>query len=257
MLINGRVLHSIANRREMILLAMEDITERKAAEQQRNDFIGIVSHELKTPVTSLKAFGQVLQLQLEKANDQHMVKMLSRMDAQINKLTHLINDLLDATKIEGGELQFHQELFSFPELLEEIIEEVQRTSEKHKIKQQDVIALHVNGDRERIGQVLTNFLTNAIKYSPDANEIIVRMSIRDNQLVCSVQDFGIGIPANKIDKVFERFFRLADDKLHSFPGIGLGLFISSEIIKRQGGRIWAESSPGIGSTFSFSLPLIS
>jgi len=257
MLINARKLHSIANRREMILLAVEDITERKAAEQQRNDFIGIVSHELKTPVTSLKAFGQVLQLQLEKGNDQQMVKMLGRMDAQINKLTHLINDLLDATKIEGGELQFHEELFSFQDLLDEIIEEVQRTTDRHRIIKRDPAPVELKGDRERIGQVITNFLTNAIKYSPDANEVIVMTEIVDNSLVCSVQDFGIGIPADKIEKVFQRFFRLSDNKLHSFPGIGLGLFISSEIIKRQGGRIWAESEPGKGSVFSFSLPLIS
>jgi two-component system, OmpR family, phosphate regulon sensor histidine kinase PhoR len=166
MMINVRTLYSISNRREMILLAVEDITERKAMEQQRNDFIGIVSHELKTPVTSLKAFGQVLQLQLEQAGDKKTVHMLTRMDAQVDKLTHLINDLLDATKIEGGKLQFQEEVFSFPELLEEIVEEVQRTTDKHNIIIQDNRQCTVKGDKERVGQVITNFLSNAIHHSP-------------------------------------------------------------------------------------------
>jgi PAS domain S-box-containing protein len=255
MLINGRTLYSISNRREMILLAVEDITERKAMEQQRNDFIGIVSHELKTPVTSLKAFGQVLQLHLQQAGDTKLVNMLSRMDAQVNKLTHLINDLLDATKIEGGKLQFQEEVFSFPDVLEEIVEEVQRTTDRHKIIIENNPPCELRGDRERLGQVLTNFLSNAIKYSPDANKIIVRAEVERETLTCSVQDFGIGIPEDKLSKVFERFYRLTEDKLHTFPGVGLGLFISSEIIKRQGGKIWVQSKAGEGSTFYFSLPI--
>jgi PAS domain S-box-containing protein len=157
MLINGRTLYSISNRREMILLAVEDITERKAMEQQRNDFIGIVSHELKTPVTSLKAFGQVLQLHLQQAGDEKLVNMLSRMDAQVNKLTHLINDLLDATKIEGGKLQFQEEVFSFPDLVEEIVEEVQRTTNKHKIIIEHNPPCKLHGDRDVWGRCLPIF----------------------------------------------------------------------------------------------------
>jgi len=206
-------------------------------------------------VTSLKAFGQVLQLSMQKSGDMHAVAMLMKMDSQINKLTLLINDLLDATKIEGGKLQFQESVFTFSDLVDDIIEELQRTTAKHTIKKELRADLKVLGDRERIGQVLTNFLSNAIKYSPDANEIIVKAFPENDRLTCSVQDFGIGIAKDKISKVFERFFRLSDNKVHTFPGIGLGLYISSEIIKRQGGKIWAESEEGKGSTFYFSLPL--
>jgi signal transduction histidine kinase len=192
---------------------------------------------------------------MSKAGDENSVAMLGRMDAQVNKLTLLINDLLDATKIDGGKLQFHEESFSFNELTDEIIEEVQRTTERHQIVHENKTNCILFGDKERVGQVLTNFLTNAIKYSPGADKIIVRTTCHDDNLICCVQDFGIGIPKDKLEKVFERFFRLSGDKLHTFPGTGLGLYISAEIIKRQGGRIWAESEPGKGSSFYFSLPM--
>jgi PAS domain S-box-containing protein len=255
MLVHIRTLYSIAQRKRMILLVIDDITERKALEQQRNDFIGIVSHELKTPVTSLKAFGQVLQLKLEESGDMASAAMLAKMDAQINKLTLLINDLLDATKIEGGQMQFHEEEFQFDQLVREIIEEVQRTTSQHEIILQQSVNTTVFADRERVGQVLTNFLTNAIKYSPKEKLINVKVQAEDTTLTCAVQDFGIGIAKDKLDKVFQRFFRLSVKSRNTFPGVGLGLYISSEIIKRQGGKIWVESDEGTGSVFYFTLPL--
>lgn len=237
-----------------IAIIARDITERKRLEQQRNEFMGIVTHELKTPVTSLKAFGQVLQRRFARQGDEQSAGMLSRMDAQINKLTNLINDLLDVSKIEGGRLKFQMGLFTLDALVDEIVEEVQRTTEQHTITIEGSTGKTVYGDRERIGQVLTNLLTNAIKYSPHATKIVVRCASTDKDIRVCVQDFGIGIPSDQMTQLFERFYRV-QGKIHAtIPGLGLGLFISREIIKRQGGRIWAESVSGEGSTFCFTLP---
>lgn len=231
-----------------------DITERKALERQKDDFLGIASHELKTPVTSIKAYGQVLELIFRKKGDIKAAEQLSKMDAQVDKLSNLIGDLLDVTKIQSGRLQFHEEYFDFNELVDEIIEEMQHTSENHEIVKKLDKSKSVFGDRDRIGQVLTNLITNAIKYSPHANKIVVKTKLNKEFVELSVQDFGVGIPKEKQEKVFEQFFRVSGPKQDTFPGLGLGLYISSEIIKREGGRIWVESAEGKGSTFCFCLP---
>ena len=132
---------------------------------------------------------------------------------------------------------------------------MQRTTEKHQIKKTGKTGKITYGDRERIGQVITNFLTNAIKYSQDAKEVIVTSSTRQGSIRFSVQDFGIGIPQDKLPLVFERFYRVSDSSHDTVPGIGLGLFISKEIITRQKGTIWAESTLGKGSIFYFRLPI--
>lgn len=232
-----------------------DITKRKQLEQQKDEFMGMVSHELKTPVTSLKAFAQVLQRQFVEAGDKNAATLLGKMDIQINKLTSLIADLLDATKLDAGKLHFHEKLYSFNKMAEEIIEEVQRTTIQHKISITGKIQKNIFGDRERIGQVLTNLLTNAIKYSPKAKKIIVHFTATRNEIRCCVEDFGIGIAKEKQQKIFERFFRESGFMEDTFPGLGLGLYVSSEIVKRQGGRIWVKSEKGKGSTFCFALPI--
>lgn len=219
----------------------------------RDEFMGIVSHELKTPVTSVKAFTQVLQKRFTQAGDTRSAVLLGKMDEQINRLTALISDLLDITKIQGGKLQFNENLFYFDALVIEIVEEIQRTTSRHRIEIVGVSKCTVYGDKDRIGQVLTNMLTNAIKYSPYADLIIVRTMIDKENVILSVQDFGVGIPKERQQQVFERFYRV--DGNETVPGLGLGLYISAEIIKRQGGKIWVESEQGRGSLVSFSLPI--
>jgi PAS domain S-box-containing protein len=242
---NGRVV--------LVAGSTRDITNRKQLESQKDEFMGIVSHELKTPVTSIKAFTQVLQNRFAQAGDEQSSALLGKMDAQINKLTALIADLLDVTKIEGGKLQFNEDYFSFDELVAEIVEEIQRTTHKHAIEKIGFTNKTVFGDTYRIGQVIINMLTNAIKYSPDADRIIVK-TMGDNQHVTlCVQDFGVGIPEERQQQIFERFYRVSGND--TIPGIGLGLYISAEIIRRQGGTIWVESEQGKGSTFCFSLPV--
>jgi PAS domain S-box-containing protein len=230
-----------------------DIDEQKKLDAQKDEFMGIVSHELKTPVTSIKAFTQVLQHRFAQAGDEKSALLLGKMDAQLNKLTSLIGDLLDVTKIEGGKLQFNQDFFSFDGLVDEVIEEIQRTTNKHTIEKHGAVARTIYGDKDRIEQVITNFLTNAIKYSPHADRIIVKSCFEQDHVIFCVQDFGVGIPMERQQQVFERFYRVSGND--TIPGIGLGLYISSEIIKRQGGTIGVESEQGQGSTFYFSLPV--
>jgi signal transduction histidine kinase len=247
---------------EGILVHAVEVTQQVKARQQieasearKDEFLAIASHELKTPVTSVKAYTQLLERRFRSLGDERSSELLARMDMQLDKLTALIGELLDVTRIENGQLLLHNTPFDFNDLINEIVEEVQRTTTKHFILKELATTVVLNGDRERIGQVLTNLLTNAIKYSPQGDTVIVKTARKDRAVITSVQDFGIGIPKEQQDKVFERFFRLEGEKQITYPGLGLGLFISSEFVKRHKGSIWVESEPGKGATFSFSLPI--
>lgn len=232
-----------------------DITQEKYLQRQKDEFLGIASHELKTPVTSIKSYAQVLKHRFTKEGNQNAAQLLGKLDAQIDKLTNLIGDLLDITKIESGKMQFNNKHFLFDELVDEVVEELQRTTDKHILIKKGKTDKTIYADRERISQVLNNLISNAIKYSPYANEIHILSSADHENIKLCVQDFGIGIPRDKKDKVFERFFRASGPGKETYPGLGLGLYISSEIVKRSNGRIWVESIEGKGSTFCFILPL--
>lgn len=231
-----------------------NVTEKVLLEKQKDDFIGVATHELKTPVTSIKAYAQILSNRFRKEGNDASAKMVEKMDAQLNKLLGLIGDLLDVTKIEGGRLQFQESFYDFNELAIEVIEELQHTTTAHTIVMKLDDSEKVFGDRERIGQVLTNLISNAIKYSPESKTINVVTKLQKNTLKLCVEDHGLGISEKNQDKLFQRFYRVSGPDSHTFPGIGLGLYISSEIIKRQGGRIWVESKEAAGSTFCFELP---
>ncbi|WDF55683.1 PAS domain S-box protein [Mucilaginibacter sp. KACC 22063] len=233
--------------------ACVDITDQKQLQQQKDEFIGIASHELKTPVTSIKAYSQVLEAMFRRNGDEQKANMVLKMNTQIDRLTNLISDLLDVTKIQSGRLQFNHSYFNFDEMITELIEDLQRTTQRHKIKAEIHPVGEVYADRDRISQVIVNLITNAIKYSPDSEDIIVKAELNNKEVEVCVQDFGIGIDEDKQPYVFEQFYRVSGDKQHTFPGLGLGLYISSEIIKREGGRIWVNSVYGKGSTFCFSL----
>jgi len=237
-----------------IVINYRDITDRKLLEAQKNDFISIATHELKTPVTSIKGYTQVLQNRFRQEGNEKAAEMLFKMDVQLKKLTSLIGDLLDVTRVDGGKLRFHESFFDFNELVTDIVDEMQLTTTKHDISKNLANTKTISGDRDRIGQVITNFISNAIKYSPHGEKINVTTSGGNKNVKLTVQDFGIGIPQKNHDKVFERFFRSGEAE-DTFAGMGLGLFISSEIVKRHGGRIWVESVAGKGSTFCFTLPV--
>ncbi|UII31119.1 PAS domain-containing protein [Fulvivirga ulvae] len=242
---------------ERLVAVSRDISNIKALEQQKDDFLSIASHELKTPVTSIKAYAQVLQKRFVDAHDLKSAEMLAKMDGQLNKLTGLISDLLDVTKIEQGKLQFRKEAFKINDLISEVSEEIQRTSKNHRVEEKLTENITITGDRDRIGQVLVNFLTNAIKYSPGADKVIVRSTVENENktLVLSVEDFGLGLEEKDRQKVFDRFYRVEGTGYETYPGLGLGLYISSEIVKRHEGSVWVESKKGEGSRFYFTLPI--
>ena len=232
-----------------------DITERVEFEQRKDEFISMASHELKTPVTALKGFTQLLKRRYKRQNDAESLRFLDRMDTQIDKLTKLINDLLDISKMQTGQLEYRMEPFDLDALAQEIVENVQGTTQTHHIILQNTPQAHVYGDRDRIGQVFINLLTNAIKYSPNADHLIVQIATNETNVLVSVQDFGIGIDEAYHEKIFDRFYQVNEPAEKTYPGLGLGLYISCEIIKRHQGRLWVQSQKGHGSTFTFCLPL--
>ncbi|MDT3401646.1 PAS domain S-box protein [Mucilaginibacter terrae] len=235
-----------------------DITAMKEHEQVKNDFIGMASHELKTPITSIKAYIQLLLTIYNKRGDydEFLLKSLGTVDKQINKLTRLITDLLDVSKMESGRLSLNSEEFLLSDLIKETVDEVQHTASHHDIVCSAIPPLAIYADRDRIAQVLTNFLTNAIKYSPDSDRVDVHVSVGDTEVVINVQDYGIGIKPEEQDKIFNRFYRVEGRNEQTFSGFGIGLYVAAEIIKRHNGRVWVVSEKDRGAAFYFSLPLL-
>ena len=243
------------NDHEVIQYNIRDITERKELEQRKDEFISMASHELKTPVTSLKGFLSLLQRRLATQDDEKALYYLARIDAQVNRLTKLINDLLDISKMQTGQLVYREECFDLNALAQEIVENVQGTTQTHRLLLEGQIQAEAFGDRDRIGQVLINLLNNAIKYSPQADTVLVHVTQDQNQAHVSVQDFGIGIAKEHQHKIFERFYQVTDPEEKTYPGLGIGLYISCKIVKRHGGHLWVESKKGEGATFHVTLPL--
>ena len=192
---------------------------------------------------------------LKKTGDEKNAEFAKKMDLQVVKLTSLIGDLLDVTKINSGKIHLNQDIFDFEKLVLETAEEMQMST-MHKIKINTEHVGMVFADRERISQVITNLMSNAIKYSPDAEEIIIDINHNGKFATFKVRDFGIGMPEDKKDRVFEQYYRVSGDEESTFPGLGLGLYIAAQIVERSSGKIWVESTIGKGSTFCFSLPVL-
>ncbi len=231
-----------------------DITDRKLAEQRKENLIGITSHELKTPVTSIKAYAQILHEQFLEQKNYTSATMLEKLDKQVDKLTILIKDLLDTTRITEGQLTLKQEVIDINSLIKEVADDMLPAISGHRIVKRLHPLPSIQADRERIRQVLINLISNAVKYSPEDDKIIVCTESESGSVTIHIQDFGIGISEEVQPKVFDRFYRVDDTNGTRFSGLGLGLFISSEIIKQHKGAIWVKSHKGEGATFSFSLP---
>jgi len=229
-------------------------SERKL-QHQKDNFLSIASHELKTPVTSIKAYAQLLERMLSKDGDTQKADMMSRLTGQVNRLTSLLDDLLDVSKISNDRLNFKRDYYDFNEIVTDNIRDYDFQEKTHKIDVQLDFSGNIFCDRMRVSQVINNLISNAIKYSPDGDRILITTRQRGTDLVCSVQDFGIGISKENVSKVFDQFYRVSNTEVYSYQGMGLGLFISAEIIKQEGGRIWVESEEAMGSTFCFALPL--
>jgi two-component system, OmpR family, phosphate regulon sensor histidine kinase PhoR len=232
-----------------------DITQQKELDRQKDDFISMASHELKTPITSLKMFVDLQARKLQGVTAKEVKYFNDRIRDQANRLKELTNDLLDISRIQTGKLHFKIEEFNLAQLVYDTVEGLAGTTKNHKIilKSENNVSIH--GDRYRIYQVLINLITNAIKYSPSGKKIVIEVKKVKRTVVVSVQDFGIGIRKEQQEKIFERLYQVTDPAEKTFPGLGLGLFISKEIIKRHNGTIWVKSIIGKGSTFYFSFPI--
>ncbi len=228
-------------------------SEAQDAIRLRDEFIATASHELRTPLTSLKMYTQVLLKQFVKQGDESLIRSLTKMNMQIGKLAALIEDLLNVSKLEHGKLAFHEEAFDLSETVKETVEQLQHGI-RHTIHIEGEITEPVWGDKERIGQVLTNLLTNAVKYSPKADAVVVRIADEPGMAVVNVQDFGIGIALEHQQHIFDRFYRVNDPEEKTYPGLGIGLHIAHEIIARHNGTMSVVSAKGQGSTFCFTLP---
>jgi PAS domain S-box-containing protein len=232
-----------------------DITDKVENEKLREEFVSTTSHELKTPLTSQQIFGELLENMIKKNGADEYLPYIQKINLQTKKLTKLVEELLELSRLEMDGLRLENKVFPIDELIQEIIETTKLTT-KHKIITKGKTHAYIRGDRDRIGQVLTNLLSNAIKYSPKANKINISSEIKDESVIISVQDFGIGIPEQYKERIFERFFRVTDNDEKTYPGMGIGLHFCKQIIEKHHGRIWATGSKGTGSIFSFSLPYV-
>lgn len=236
------------------LITLTNIHDQKLLDEKKDEFIGIASHELKTPLTSVKAYTQILQIILNKENNAEALVYVNKANTFIERLNSLISELLDITKIQHGKLQLKIASFHFNELITETVEFMQSASPSHTFNIHGKADNLINGDKERIQQVLINLFSNATKYSPEAKIVDIYISTSPGKLFVIVKDYGIGIPKSDCEKIFQRFYRV-EDKSTKFQGLGIGLFISHEIIKRHKGDLWAESELGKGSEFYLTLPL--
>lgn len=232
-----------------------DITEHKLEEERKDTFIGMASHELKTPLTTVKGFTQLLKRQLHRLGMGDQITTLNKMEEQINALNRLVSELLDVTKIQAGKLEYIWTEIDLDELVKNVAEMRQQGCSQHKIKVNGAIKRVNIGDRIHLEQVLSNLITNAIKYSPQAKRVDIWKGCTKERILIKIRDYGIGIPPEEIEHIFERFYRAKTVKNKSIQGLGMGLYIAREIIEQHGGKIKVESKEGEGSTFCVELPL--
>jgi signal transduction histidine kinase len=225
---------------------------RKRSDKHKSEFIGIVSHELKNPLTSIKGYADLIYKLAKQSKQAKQSEYALRIDAQINQVITMINDLLDVTKIETGRLTYQDDSFDILSLVKEVVSDQQVATNSHKILLSGIVKKKVHGDKYRIGQVITNLINNAIKYSPQASKIKVSIKNKAHKVIISVQDYGIGIPEEDQYNLFLPFYRAKNTQ--RAKGTGIGLFISSEIVKRHKGRLSMQSKLGKGSIFYLELP---
>ncbi|QQL51007.1 PAS domain-containing sensor histidine kinase [Mucilaginibacter ginkgonis] len=240
--------------KDRILIAIEDITDRREIERRKDDFLSIASHELKTPLTTIKGFIHLMKSTVPAEADGKFKAALEKTDVYVERLNSLIAELLDVSRIQTGNIELHKEDFEFDKMVAETVDGLQTATKSHQITVDGATHSIYNGDESHIIQVLNNLLSNAIKYSPGSDKVRVHLSEVGNYIKVSVTDYGLGINHQDQKKIFDRFYRVGEIQQH-YPGMGIGLYVCDQIIKNHGGSLWVESEPGKGSTFSFTLPV--
>ena len=231
-----------------------DVTTLIELEHLKDQFISVAAHELKTPVAVMKGFAQAL-LRVDEDLPLPRRKMLDAIDRGSDRIDRIVQDLLDISRFHEGKLDLVMEKVNLLDLAEQVVDHMSLSATKHRIAVTRSLPVVVLGDRERLEQLLANLISNAVKYSPGGGEIDVSVRAEGTDAVVKVLDRGVGIAAEKQRHIFERFYRAHTGTPFDYGGMGVGLYISKEIVGRHGGRIWFESQEGEGSTFSFSLPL--
>lgn len=233
-----------------------DVTTVMEFEQLKDQFISVAAHELKTPIAVMKGFAQAL-LRTPETMPAPRRKMLDAIDRGSDRIDRIVKDLLDISRFHAGELDLALESISLPEFLRQAVDRASLSAaKKHHVVLDGLVPAVVMGDRDRLEQVVVNLVDNAMKYSPAGGEVLVGVAVEGDEAVVRVSDHGVGIPAGKQGRIFERFYRAHTGTAHDYGGMGVGLYISREIVGRHGGRMWFESREGEGSVFSFSLPLL-
>ncbi|SKB75558.1 PAS domain S-box-containing protein [Salegentibacter holothuriorum] len=244
---------------KMWIAVNTEIDKIKEEEKRKEEFLKMVSHELKTPVTSIKGYVQLLLSLIKKQKELEASKLplkpsLERINHQVTRLTRLISEILDLSRIRENQLELKKEGFNLNELVKETIQDINYTNTQHKISLESDVQCHVLADRDRIGQVIINFVMNAIKYSPGSEDVNVKITQEDEHRVrVCVKDFGIGIGQENYKKIFKRFYRVGVKSEETYSGFGIGLYLANEIIERHNGEIQLKSELGEGSEFSFIL----
>ncbi|RYE57788.1 MAG: PAS domain-containing protein [Sphingobacteriales bacterium] len=254
MLLNAHRIELEGAYKDWILLAIEDITERKAIQQRKDDFLSIASHELKTPLTTIVGYMQMMSRLMPADAPEKFKTIVAKTEKHVGRLNQLLMELLDVSRIQTGNMELHKEEFDFDRMVRETIEGIQTATPGREIKLTGSVGTHFVGDESHLVQVITNLLSNAIKYSPQDTPVEVQISQVSDFIKLSVIDKGMGISSDDQKKVFDRFYRVGEVQKH-YPGMGIGLYICQQIINNHGGTIWVESEKEKGSVFSITLPL--
>lgn len=238
------------------LVVSVDISRHKAVEQQKDEFISIASHELKTPLTSIKAYGQLVQQTSKEGNAEELADMIGRMNLHIDRLVNLVRTILDTTKLERQEYSLNLEKLDVNELISEKVKENQLAAPHFRFVFNPCEMAWIYGDKISLGRVLNNLISNAVKYSPHGSNITVDCDQSENNIKVCVTDEGIGISEKDQEKIFDKYYRSAGLLESGRSGIGLGLYLCGEIIRRHNGAIGVSSILGSGTTFYFAIPSI-
>ena len=251
----GKCKKDVAGNFVSVYAVLMDVTDQKQDEQRKNDFIAMVSHELKTPLTSMKAYIQVLQMKARQDKMDFAGKALDGADRQVGKMTKMVNGFLNIARLESGKIMMDIAPVDLAELVSVAVEENVNMVATHQIKAHYNGVLLIDADADKLSQVINNLISNAIKYSPNETEIFVECYSEGTNAVFKITDHGMGISPNDLPKLFDRFYRVENLKTATVAGFGIGLYLSAEIIQRHHGKIWAESELGKGASFYFSVPL--
>ena len=259
-----------------VVAVLNDVTANKQIEKLKDEFVSVVSHELRSPLTAIKGYTQHLvrriERRLRKAQQEHLklgkvvttvdlpesydLRSLSVVQSQADHLERLVNDLLDLSRVQWGKLHLQYSRFNLVDVLSESVRSAQASAEQHTVYL-DIATLDTTivADKLRLSQVIGNILDNAIKYSPHGGQVTVKLERQDDEYLVSITDQGIGVGQEYLDHIFERFYRVRNTASRQYSGIGLGLYVTRAIVEGHGGRIWVTNNDGLGCTFSFTVPV--